>query len=151
MPPPAISDVTPNMPPPAISDATTLVSNLDPPGTENMSVGTNSSRANSFTTAARPWVRYELSGIRIRARRGVSTDLPTPLVTVHRDDGGRPAAAPLYTLDPPSDFLSTADRDYQVNTFTAPPGAILDAGATYWVVFELASGNCLRLRCRGYH
>ena len=28
-------------------------------------------------------------------------DLPTPLVTVHRDDGGRPAAAPLYTLDNP--------------------------------------------------
>ena len=55
---------------------------------------------------------------------------------MHRDDGGRPAADPLYTLDPPSDFLSASDSLFHVNTFTAGRGAFLDAGATYWIVFR---------------
>ena len=125
---------------------TTLVTNLDLERTNSfISAASNFNtsdrkNANSFTTAAGPWVRYELSGIRFRAKRQESTHRPTPLVTVHRDDGGRPAAdPPLYTLEEPGDFLSQADTAYREYTFTAPPGAILDAGATYWVVFEAAN------------
>ena len=84
-------------------------------------------------------MRYELSGIRFSAVRQQTTHRPTPLVTVHRDDGGRPAADPLYTLEEPGDFLSQSDVLYREYTFTAPPEAILDAGATYWVVFEAAN------------
>ena len=143
MPPPAISDDTP--PPLRQETVTTLVTNLDLDRTSSFtsiaSIYTTTDRKNagSFTTAGRPWVRYELSGIQVRARRQDSTHLPTPLVTVHRDDGGRPATDPLYTLDPPDNFLSQADVLYREHTFTAPPGAILDAGATYWVVFEAAN------------
>ena len=126
---------------------TTLVTNLDldraasftsaasDPGFDT----SDRKNANSFTTAGRPWARYELSGIRFRAHRQHSDHRPTPLVTVHRDDGGRPATDPLFTLDPPGDFLSQADLLYREYTFTAPPGATLDAGATYWVVFEAAN------------
>ena len=122
--------------------ATTLVTNLDPAGTEALTVSGAERRATSFTTAAAgPWVRYEFSGIQIRTQRGVASLRPTPLVTVHRDVGGRPAAAPLFTLDPPGDFLSTVDTDFHVNTFTAPSGAFLDPGATYWVVFAVESIN----------
>ena len=143
MPPPAISDVTPNMPPPAISDATTLVTNLDRTEGLPLTVSVNGSRATSFTTAAGPWARYELSGIRIRASRAQVSAQPTPLFTVHRDDGGLPAAAPLYTLDNPSDILSDVDTDYHDYTLTAPAGATLYPGATYWVVFATESGPYL--------
>ena len=119
-----------------VGDALPLVTNLDPAGTVELGVSSGLVRANSFTTAAGPGVIYELSGIRIRAARSASNTPANGLVTVHRDDGGRPAADPLYTLDPPSNFLSTEGLDFHVNTFTASPGAILDAGATYWVVFN---------------
>ena len=120
--------------------ATTLVTNLDPAGTGGLAVSTLK-RANSFTTAARPWVRYEFSGIRFRAARAITSSRPTPLVTVHRDDGGRPATDPLYTLDAPSDFLSVEDILHRTYTFTARPGAILYAGATYWLVFDIEAGG----------
>ena len=106
-------------------------------------VSVNGSRATSFTTAAGPWARYELSGIRIRASRAQASVQPTPLFTVHRDDGGLPAAAPLYTLDNPSDILSDVDTDYHDYTLTAPAGATLYPGATYWVVFATESGPYL--------
>ena len=124
---------------------TTLVTNLDLDRAASFTSAASEfdtsdrKNANSFTTAGRPWARYELSGIRFRAHRQHSDHRPTPLVTVHRDDGGRPATDPLFTLDPPGDFLSQADLLYREYTFTAPPGATLDAGATYWVVFEAAN------------
>ena len=122
---------------------TTLVTNLDWTPGEPLTVSVNGSRATSFTAAAGPWARYELSGIRIRASRTQVSAQPTPLFTVHRDDGGLPAAAPLYTLDNPSDILSDVDTDYRDYTLTAPAGATLDAGATYWVVFATESGPYL--------
>ena len=123
-----------------VGDALPLVTNLDLDRTGGLPVSriaqAGTHRANSFTTAAGPGVIYELSGIRIRAARATSNVPANGLVTVHRDDGGRPAADPLYTLDPPSDFLSASDSLFHVNTFTAGRGAFLDAGATYWVVFR---------------
>ena len=123
-----------------VGDALPLVTNLDLDRTGGLPVSriaqAGTHRANSFTTAAGPGVIYELSGIRIRAARATSNVPANGLVTVHRDDGGRPAADPLYTLDPPSDFLSASDSLFHVNTFTAGRGAFLDAGATYWIVFR---------------
>ena len=60
---------------------------------------------------------------------------------MHKDDGGRPAIPPLYTLDNPSDFFDLTDRVFRDYTFTAPPGALLDAGATYWVVIQDTFGD----------
>ena len=104
-------------------------------------MGGSELKANSFTTAAGHRVIYELSRIRIRAKRAVASSRPTPLVTVHRDDGGQPAIDPLYTLENSRDILGEADTDYRTYTFSARPGAILDAGKTYWVVFAASGGG----------
>ena len=120
---------------------TTLVTNLDQDQFGGLPVIEGELRANSFTTAAGHRVIYELSGIRIRAKRLSGSSRPTPLVTVHRDDGGRPATDPLYTLENPRDILGDADTDYRTYTFSARPGATLDAGQTYWVVFASGDGD----------
>ena len=116
-------------------DVTTLVSNLDVDQFGGLPMGGIELKANSFTTAAGHRVIYELSGIRTRAKRLSGSSQTTPLVTVHRDDGGRPAIDSLYTLENPRDILGDADTDYRTYTFSARPGATLDAGQTYWVVF----------------
>ena len=122
-------------------DVTTLVTNLDVDQFGGLPMGGSELKANSFTTAAGHRVIYELSGIRTRAKRGDASSQPTPLVTVHRDDGGQPAIDPLYTLENPRDILGDADTDYRTYTFSARPGAILDAGKTYWVVFAASGGG----------
>ena len=108
--------------PAAISDATTLVSNLDQDQFGGLPMGGSELKANSFTTAAGHRVIYELSGIRIRTKRAVASSRPTPLVTVHRDEGGQPAIDPLYTLENSRDILGEADTDYRTYTFSARPG-----------------------------
>ena len=122
---------------------TTLVSNLDRPRTGRLTVSTAPggimTTATSFTTAAAAGVRYELSGIRVRAARAEINVRASVLIAVHEDDGGRPAAAPLHILVSPSLWLENEDLDYRTYDFNARPGSFLDAGATYWIVFAVTA------------
>ena len=119
---------------------TTLVSNLGNTATGVLPINPDTRAATSFTIDAGP-LQYTLSALHLRASKHLATAAAAnPKVTVHRDDGGQPGAL-LYTLADPSGFLSADDIVVRQYTFTAPEGATLDPGATYWVVFHTDSDN----------
>ena len=89
--------------------------------------------ATSFTTDDDA-VSHTLTSLQLRAGRfRVGSTSSNPMVAVHRDNGGQPGDL-LYTLDKPDDFLSVDDTTYRTYTFSAPEGAVLRAGETYWIV-----------------
>ena len=89
--------------------------------------------ATSFTTDDDA-VSHTLTSLQLRAGRfRVDSTSSNPTVAVHRDNGGQPGDL-LYTLDKPDDFLSVDDTTYRTYTFSAPEGAVLGAGETYWIV-----------------
>ena len=117
---------------------TTLVSNLD-----------NASETSGLLLASRRWatsfttdddaLSHNLTSLQLRAGKARVGDASAiPIVAVHRDNGGQPGAL-LYTLDKPDDFLSVDDTTYRTYTFSAPEGAVLRAGETYWVVYNTPS------------
>ena len=125
---------------------TTLVTNLDRPRTGRLTMsnapGGIMTTATSFTTApGAAGVRYEFSGIRVRAARTQAAVKPAGQFTVHEDEGGQPAAHTLYTLARQDTWLSTADLDYRTYDIDADPGIFLDVGATYWIVFQVPQSN----------
>ena len=150
MPPPAISDVTPNMPPPAISDATTLVTNLDPVGTGVLpvfSLTVTLYREGKLFHHRRP----SLGALRVKRYPDFMPQDPDlaqydqprwSRCTATTAVGPPPTRCTRWTTR--DDFLSAASFDFYVYheyIFTARPGAFLDAGATYWIVFKVASSG----------
>ena len=98
-------------------------------------------QATSFTTSGKAR-HFIFTGLQIHAAKILFNDpTPTPLVKVHRDDGGRPAADPQYTLINPGDFLTANSSQYSQYTFSAREGATLDPGTKYWVVFSTAAND----------
>ena len=60
----------------------------------------------------------------------------TLTVTVREDASGDPSGTALYTLTTPDPIVAD-----DLNIFTAPAGATLDANATYWVVASYSSNT----------
>ena len=85
--------------------------------------------AQEFTTGSRTG-GYELAGVTIILQNvGSSAE---PQVTIAAADGADPGTV-LYTLTNPPSFSSVGTVG---STFTAPAGALLNAGSDYWVVVE---------------
>ena len=117
---------------------TTLVSNLDNASETSGLLLASKRWATSFTTNDDALV-HNLTSLQLRAGKARVGDASAiPIVAVHRDNGGQPGAL-LYTLDKPDDFLSVDDTTYRTYTFSAPEGAVLRAGETYWVVYNTPS------------
>ena len=57
-------------------------------------------------------------------------------VTVREDASGDPSGTALYTLTNPDPIVAD-----DLNIFTAPAGATLDANTTYWVVASYSSDS----------
>ena len=112
---------------------TTLVSNLNNASDSSGLLLALKRWATSFTTDDDA-VSHTLTSLQLRAGRfRVGSTSSNPMVAVHRDNGGQPGDL-LYTLDKPDDFLSVNDTTYRTYTFSAPEGAVLGAGETYWIV-----------------
>ena len=104
---------------------TTLVSNT---GQQVLGFGTTAIIAQSFTTGASS-AGHEITEIRIFVN-ALPSDLPDSSVVLRIDNGsGRPGDLVAYLTDP-----ATFVGGNQSNTFTVPPGTILDPETTYWVM-----------------
>ena len=119
---------------------TTLVTNLDNASESTGLLLASRRVATSFTTDDAA-LSHNLTSLQLRAGKARVGDASAiPIVAVHRDNGGQPGDL-LYTLDKPDDFLSVDDTTYRTYTFSAPEGAVLRAGETYWVVYNTQSGK----------
>ena len=79
--------------------------------------------------------RWRFEGVELRMSRRTAAVHNPAVVTVHEDNSGRPGEL-LWTLSPPTDYLTDADTDVRTYRFTAPEGAELRPGAAYWVVLR---------------
>ena len=79
--------------------------------------------------------RWRFEGVELRMSRRTAAVHNPAVVTVHEDNSGRPGEL-LWTLSPPTDYLTDADTTLRTYRFTAPDGAELQPGAAYWVVLR---------------
>ena len=78
---------------------------------------------------------YDLDSI-VLSLGEAPTGTGTLTVTVREDASGDPSGTALYTLTTPDPIVAD-----DLNIFTAPPGATLDADTTYWVMASYSSNS----------
>ena len=113
---------------------TTLVSNLKV-GSGNTSTisADGAALAQPFTTGPSE-DGYELNTVRLRIRPASS--ISEVAVSVHADRNG--ASGPrLFKLAAPDSL------DAEFDDFTAPPGSMLEANTTYWIVIRAVAGTAV--------
>ncbi|WP_419945213.1 fibronectin type III domain-containing protein [Candidatus Poriferisodalis sp.] len=83
---------------------------------------------------------WRLEAVELQMRRRQSSIRNRGRVTIHASQGHFPGEV-LWELTPPADYLTDADTDFRTYRFSAPEGAVLEQGDTYWLVLEhLESG-----------
>ena len=87
--------------------------------------GTQTKHAQKFTTGSNP-AGYTLDDVRIYI--GSAGNTSGPVITVNSGSGTNPGSV-LYTMTNPATLTSA-----EIATFTAPPGATLDADTNYFIV-----------------
>ena len=118
--------------------AEALVGNLDQAYSGGLVVHDSQTVSQGLTTGsnAAGFEGFALTSVEVRL--GVLPNSAYALsVSVHESNGSGGRGALLHTLTNPASFVAG------VNTFTAPEGAVLDAGTEYFVVFQYTgpSGN----------
>jgi hypothetical protein len=90
--------------------------------------------AQRFTTAAAEPLTLTTVTVAIGAVTELPDPAPNPVVTIHADDDGAPAAAVLATIDNPG--VVEADA---LNVWTG--SVVLAPSKTYWIVFATTAGS----------
>ena len=110
---------------------TTLVSNLDAGAVAATTISADGGAlAQPFTTGASV-DGYELNVVRLRIRPASS--ISEVAVSVHADRNGG-SGPRLFKLAAPDSL------DAEFDDFTAPPGSMLEANTTYWIVIRAVAG-----------
>ena len=112
---------------------TTLVSNTGQNNAHTQNVSANEV-AQAFGTGSNT-AGYDLESI-VLSLGDAPTGTGTLTVTVREDASGDPSGTALYTLNNPDPIAG-----FDLNAFTAPAGATLDANTTYWVVASYSADS----------
>ena len=91
---------------------------------------------------------WRLEAVELQMRRRQSSIRNRGRVTIHASQGHLPGEV-LWELTPPADYLTDADTDFRTYRFSAPEGAVLEQGDTYWLVLEHLESGAAELTLSG--